>query len=102
MSKYGKVLLCVCLLDLLVTTVGIQLGYMGESNGMLHWVLVRRGIVGLVLIKIAIFTLPGICFIEAVLRFKRADERRVNVFYKIGIWSYVVLFSLGTFWVNFH
>ncbi len=102
MSKYGKVLLCVCLLDLLVTTVGIQLGYMGESNGILHWVLARRGIVGLVAMKIAICTLPGLCFIEAMVRFKRVDERRANIFYKIGIWSYIVLFSFGTFWVNFH
>lgn len=101
MSKYGKILLCICLLDLFLTVTGLQLGLIGEENGLLLRVLDIWGVEALVVAKV-LLTIPGIFLCELALRRPSSRYRfPIKAYYKFAIWGYVASFIFLTIFVNF-
>ena len=101
MSRYGKILICVCLSDLFLTVLGLQMGLIGEANGILQRVLHLWGIEALVAVK-ALLTMPCIFLLEHALRNPNPkNSLPIETYYKLAVCGYVISFVLLTILVNF-
>lgn len=82
MSKFGFILACICILDLIVTILGIKLGYFNEFNPLLRWYLNHWSLSGLIAIKIFLTVAP--IFILELAQNKKA--------YKCAIFVYIFIY----------
>ena len=93
MSKYGKILLFICLLDLISTVMLIGLFGFGELNPLMNYFLINHGIIGMSIAKL-FFTIIPIGFLEYM---RTKHQQLVDKYYIIGIFAYIIiyLFVLG-------
>ena len=102
MGKYRKILLFICLLDLLITVWLLELGIMdgGRENFTLRWALRQWGSAGLILVKLSI-NLLSILPLEIAFYYKLLDLRIFQSFYRLLIWVYIAGYALFVVLVNF-
>ena len=98
MSKYGIILLGICLLDGIGSLIGIHIGYMNEFNPILKFFLINWGLMGFIFSKIICFTLVPITFLE--MNYKR-HLKLVTFGYRFVIIAYLILFSSIFVLINF-
>ncbi len=94
MSKFGKVLLLICLVDLAMTLLLITSGIAGEANPLLSYYFMNWGATGLVVSKMWLVLIP-LFVLEAGQRTCPYAKARIVYYYKIAIGSYVILFASG-------
>ncbi len=96
MSRFGVILLSVCLLDLTGTALGIHFGYFEEANPMLNYFLERWGLFGLIISKM-FFVLIPLLVLEIAPRFDSIVQRRIGIYYKVVIYAYILILE-GAFY----
>ncbi len=90
MSRFGVILLSICLLDLTMTALGIHFGYLKEASPILNYFLERWGLPGLILSKIFFVATP-LLILEIAPGFDSIAQRRIGAYYKFVIYSYVLI-----------
>lgn len=94
MSKFGKVLMLVCFLDLAITLFLITFGIAVEANPLLRYYFKEWGALGLTVSKVWLVLIP-IFVLEAGSRACPSAKAHIVHYYKIVIGSYVTLFVSG-------
>ncbi len=87
MSRLGKILLLVCLLDLAVTLPLITFGIAVEANPFLNYYFTKWGATGLVVSKMWLVLIP-IFVLEIGQRACPYARKHISLYYKMVIWSY--------------
>ena len=91
MSRYGKILLAITLMDTFLTAIGINSGYLRECNPVILWLMTNAGLFLFVMFK-AMFSLLVIVVLDRKLNSGDVDRGIVAVrSYKIAILSYGIL-----------
>jgi len=102
MSAYGEILLCICLWDLMTTTVCLNLfspGDFFEAGPILSLYFNQFGIIGLVVGKLLINGL-SIFILEALGWLPNQNKKRLKFLYLVAIWSYVLVYVIGVLIAN--
>ncbi|PIQ66424.1 MAG: hypothetical protein COV96_01400 [Candidatus Zambryskibacteria bacterium CG11_big_fil_rev_8_21_14_0_20_42_18] len=94
MSKLGKVLMLVCLLDLGITLALVTMGIAVEANPLLNYYLEKWGSAGLVISKMWFVLIP-IFVLEAGPRVCPSARIHIVRYYNFVIWAYMTLFVSG-------
>lgn len=95
MSKYGVVLLSICLLDTTGTFCGIYTGIFGELNPILNYFLINWGLAGFVLSKIFIFVILPILIFEITFKLNLLSRKRIKNYYIFTIVAYLLILAGG-------
>ena len=91
MSRYGKILLAITLMDTFVTAIGINSGYLYECNGLILWIISNAGLFLFIMFK-AFFSLLVIAVLDRKFNTGKVDQAIVALrSYKIAILLYGVL-----------
>ncbi|MBI5079316.1 hypothetical protein HZB06_01405 [Candidatus Wolfebacteria bacterium] len=95
MSKYGKILVGLCLADLLLTVFCIKFGFAIEASSFLLFYFNNFGLAGFVASKLYMNAL-SIFALEATFRFRLMPEKKMRVYYKAAILvSFMILFVVN-------
>ena len=96
-SRWGCILLCVCLFDLNFTLHGINLGILYEANPFMNYFWVYHGSVAFVSVKLLLSALP-----IKILEFSGGiiGLSKLVLVYKVTVAMYIFLF-LSMFFKNF-
>ena len=95
LSKYCKVLLFICLLDLLNTLIGLNLNILKETNSLLSWYLESGGIIAFALVKLGI-SVSGIFILESVFISGLLPQERIIKYYRIVIACFLIIFTIAS------
>lgn len=99
MSRLGIILAGICLIDLIGTIFGIHYLHGIEKNPILNYFFEHWGLTGFIISKI-FFTIVPISTLEAILKFKLTSRRKIEMCYKIIIWSYLLILIGGILYFN--
>ena len=100
MSIYGSVLLCLCSIDLLFTTIGIQAGYCTEYNPFLLWYLGITGIYGLIVIKLFLNSC-SLFAVEMAYRYRIGNPKiKIETWYRVALVTYFIGIIIGLLKAN--
>ncbi|MBU1102153.1 hypothetical protein KJ853_00660 [Patescibacteria group bacterium] len=99
MSKYGKILLCICLWDLLTTLIWLNLGVIKEGNPLLGFYLENFGLLGFSSGKLFINSL-AIFVLELLQQLDYLSKKRKKFYYFLAIRVYLIFYALFTLKIN--
>jgi len=99
-SKYGKIVLLIALVDLLTTVILISLGMAEEAQPMLKWCFNQGGTVFFVIVKMFVFIFIPVFFGELALKKSWARPKIVNAAYIFVIVGYLTYYIIGVVIVN--
>lgn len=99
-SKYGKIVLFITLLDLLTTLIFINAGIGGEANLLLKLCFDKGGDIFFTVVKMLSVGVP-VFFAELALKKSWVRPKIVNICYVVVIIGYLTYYIAGTVIVNF-
>ncbi|MDD5626824.1 MAG: DUF5658 family protein [Patescibacteria group bacterium] len=100
-SKYGKIVLLIGLVDLLTTVIGITTGVCEETNPILKWSLAQGGVTLFAAVKMFIFLFIPVFIAELALKRSWARPKVISTCYVVVAIAYSVYYIAATIRVNF-
>ncbi|GEM_PF-6777663 len=94
MTGYGKTLLMISVLDMIVTILGIHYGLIEEANFFMRWHLEQGGILLFASVKLLITAISILCF-ETVFEKELMSRIKMKRYYIAAILLYVLLYIVS-------